>query len=138
RLVSILHDVLPEFELHRDFNDHVDGRAVAPRRREFPLAHGVGRSLIEAGAETLQQLDVADAAVAADDDLEDDVAFEVAPASFFRVIRLHLAQARGRRDAAAGAIRPAAGAAARARPDAGAVAFAESRALARPRSATGA
>ena len=46
---------LPELELHRDFHDHVDGRAVSFRGREAPLADGVDRALIESRAETLQR-----------------------------------------------------------------------------------
>src|SRR5436189_2377752 len=149
RVVSIFHeprsdvrsstsDFLSEFELHCDFNDHIDRRAVALGRREAPLAHGLHRALIEAGAETLHQPDVADRAVALHHDLEDDVAFEVTAAAFFRVVRLPFAHDRGGGNAAPGAIRAAAGTAARTGSDTGPLAFAEPGALAAPGAAAGA
>src|SRR5439155_20141362 len=86
--------------------------------------------------ETEQQLDVADAAVALHHDLEDDVSFEVTPPSFFRVVRLHLTHDGRGRDAAAGTIRSAAGAAARAGSDSGAITLTEAGAVAAAGSAT--
>ena len=51
---------LTELEFHRDFDDDIDWHAVSLCRGKPPLADGVDRALIEAGAETLQQLHVAD------------------------------------------------------------------------------
>ncbi|HET7617052.1 MAG TPA: hypothetical protein VFK20_00985, partial [Vicinamibacterales bacterium] len=65
--------LLAELEFHGDFDDHVDGRTVARGGGEPPLPHRIDRSLIQASAESMQELDVADAAVAPHDDLEDDV-----------------------------------------------------------------
>ena len=92
----------------------------------------VDRALIEAGAETPQQVHVANRPVAAHDDLELDVAVDAAQPGVLGVVRLHLAEKGRRRDAAAGPIGPATRAASGARPDPGTVSFAKARAFAGP------
>ena len=74
---------------------------------------------------------VADAAVAAHDDLEHDLAGDVLPPGRVGVVGAHFLDQPRRADAAARAIRTAAGAAAFARADAGAAAFAKAGALCR-------
>ena len=71
------------------------------------------------GRQPAQNLDVADGAVAAHDDLELDFTRDVGAACFVGVVRLHFAQQAWRLDAAAGAVRTAAGAAARSVANAG-------------------
>src|SRR5688572_2927702 len=120
----------PQRELHRHFDDDVDRLATPARRRELPLAHGSHRPLIETGAQALQDGDVADAAIAAHDDLEDHVTGNPAPSRIVGVIRLDLAEQPWRVDTAARTERSAAGAAARAVADTRAETFAAARALA--------
>src|SRR5690606_28984649 len=117
----------------RHFDEDIDRRAEAARRREAPLTHGVDRLLIQSRAETAQHFDVADTAVAADDDLEHDVPFDTLAASLIGVRRLDLSQQRGRVDARARPIRTAARTAAAAGTDARAGAFADARACPRAR-----
>src|SRR3954470_18502833 len=120
----------PQLELHCHFDNHVDRRAEARRRRELPLPHRLDRAIVEPAAEPLQDLDVPDRAVAADDDLEHDVAGDAGSPRPLRVIGLHLAQQPWRRDSRSWPVRTAAGAATRARTDAGTVAFADAGPLA--------
>src|SRR5258708_39655944 len=81
---------LTQFELHSDFDDDIDRRAVTPGGGEAPLAHRLGRALVESGAETLQELDGADGAVAPPDELEHDVSLQSSAASVLRGTRLDL------------------------------------------------
>ena len=88
---------------------------AAPCRRagdESPLAHRLHRAIVQPAAQSLQNLHVADGSVAAHDDLEHDVAGDAAAARVLGVVGLHFTQQARRLDAAAGTIRPAAGAAA--------------------------
>src|SRR5438128_2057439 len=103
-----------QLELHRDLDDHIDGAALSPRGRKAPLTNGLDGAIVQAAAETLQNLHVPDRAVAADDDLEDHVARDPALPRIFRIVGFHLAQQARRLDAAAGPIGSAARAAARA------------------------
>src|SRR5580704_4941154 len=82
----------PQLELDRDFDDDVDRRAAEGCRRETPLTHGLRRAIVQAAAETLEDLHVADAAVGAHDDLHHDVAGQILPAGVFGVVRFHLTQ----------------------------------------------
>ena len=114
---------LPQRELDGDFDDDVDGFAASSRRAEPPLADRGHGALIEAGAEPLQDRDVADRAIAPHDDFEHHVAGDAATPGFVGVIGLHLAQQSRWLDAAAWPERPAARAAAGSVADAGAKSF---------------
>src|SRR5439155_7825894 len=103
-----------ELELHRHFDDDVDGGAEPARGGEAPLPHRLRGAIVEAAAEPLQDAHVADRTVTAHDDLEHDVSGDPALARVLGVIRLHFAQQPWRLDAAAGTVRSAAGAASRA------------------------
>src|SRR5687767_11384543 len=105
---------LPQRELDRDLDDHVDRFSTPARGREPPLAYGGDGALVQAGSEALQDLDIADAAVASHHDLHHDVARDPAPSRFVRVVRFDLAQQAGGFDAAAWPEGTAAGAATRA------------------------
>jgi hypothetical protein len=83
----------------------------------------LNRAIVKAGGQALQKLDVADRAVAPDDDLEDDFACESSPSCLFRIVGLHFAQQAGWGDPAAWPIRTAADPTARSRADAGTGAF---------------
>src|SRR6478672_4712821 len=120
----------PEPEIHRHFHHYVHRRALQRPRRELPLLHRRNGALVETVAQSLKHLDVADRAVAPHDDLHHDIAAHAPATRLFGVVRLHLAQQRGRRDAAAGTIRSAAGAAALALADARALSLPDTRASA--------
>ena len=124
-VISIMH--LPELELDGDFNQDIHRRTLAGGGRESPLAHGLNRPLVEAGAKPLQYLHVADRTVARDDDLHHHFTLEAAAPRVFAVVGLDLAQQAGRLDARPGAKRAATCAAAGAWTDAGSVSRAEAR-----------
>src|SRR3954467_7658402 len=120
---------LPQLELHGNFDDDIDRRPVTARRREAPLSHRLHCALVEPGAQPVQQPHVADRAVALHDDLELDVPFDAALAAFFRVIRLHLANDRGRGDAGPWTVGTAASPAAGAWPESRALSLSNAGAL---------
>src|SRR3954468_24489810 len=128
-LLPTAYCLLTQLELHRHFDNDIDRRPVTARRREPPLSHRVHCALIEPGAQPVQQPHVADRAVALHDDLELDVSFDAALAAFFRVIRLHLANDRGRGDAGARTVGTTAGPAAGARTESRALSLANAGAL---------
>ena len=70
-------------------------------------------------AEPANHANGAHAAIAAHDDLEDDLSFDAPAAGVLRVLRFHLVQQAWGRDTAAGTIRSTAGSAAAARADSG-------------------
>ena len=123
---------LPDLELDSDFDDDVDGRALAARGGEAPLAHRLHRVIVEPSAKALHDLDVADRSIASDDDLENHVARDAALAGILRVVRLHFSEQPWRLKAAAGPIRTAAYAAARSRTDARPIASADARSRPKP------
>src|SRR5690242_10150919 len=104
-------------------------------RCELPLTYGGDRPFVEAAAEALEDLHVADIAVARHDDFEQNVAADVAAARLFRELRLHLMQQPRRLDAAAGTVGSAPRTAAGPRADSAAGALAIARPCARPISA---
>src|SRR5205823_822507 len=121
----------PQLEFDRHFDHDVDGRAVTLGGREPPLAHRLRRTIVEAGAEALQHLDVADRSIAPDDDLQDYFPGEPATPRLLGVVGFHFAQNAWRRNPAAGPVRAAADPAARARTDSHAVSFADAGACTR-------
>src|SRR5262245_47379909 len=98
--VRITNIMSPQRELDRDFNDHVGGRSQALGGEEFPLPNGLERPLVQAPAESLKNLDVADCAVTTHDDLEHDLAGNAAPPRVLGVVRFDLADQLRRLDAA--------------------------------------
>src|SRR5262245_28595340 len=127
----------PNLEFHGNFDENVDRHAVPCRRREPPLAHGRRRARVEPVAEALQQPHASHRSVAIDDDLHDDVTFDLARARLFCVVGLHLAEQDGRRDTAPRAIGPAPRAAARPFADATPLAFTDAGAVTRADAAVG-
>src|SRR5262245_29861024 len=112
-------------ELDSDFHDDVHGDAQPIRGSETPLSHGLNGSVVETGTQPVQQLHIADGAVAPDDDLEDHFTSEAPAPRLFRVVGFYLAEKTRRRDSAAGPIGPAADPAACPWSDTGAGAFAK-------------
>src|SRR4029453_12773040 len=77
------------------------------RRVEAPLPYRLDGAPIEAVPEALEHPYVPHRAIAPDDDLEDDVAFDAAASRIFRIVGFDLAQQAGRIDSAARPVRPA-------------------------------
>jgi hypothetical protein len=97
-----------EHEFHGDFDDDVHRLTQSAGRCEPPLPYRVDRTLVEAGSQSATDGYLADGAVTVDDDFEEDVARDAAPASLVRVLRLDLSKETWRLDAASRAIRSAA------------------------------
>src|SRR5258705_1758178 len=114
------------------FDEDVHGNPFPHGRGKSPLLHRADRALLQAVTEALQHVRVADAAVAPHDDLHQHVSRDAAAARLFGIGRFHLAQQAWRFDAAARAVRSAAGAAALAVANARPAPFAVARPLAGP------
>jgi hypothetical protein len=97
----------PEHEFHRDLDDHVDGLTQSACGRELPLPDRLDRALVEAGTQSAPYRHVRDSAVAVDDDFEEDISCDAAPAGLIRVLRLDLAKQPWRLDSTSGSIRSA-------------------------------
>ena len=128
---------LPQGELNRDFNEHIDGFAASARRAEPPLPDGGDSTLIQSGTASLQDRDVTNGAIPPHDNFENDVAGDSTPARLIGVVGLYLAQQSRRIDSAARPERSAPGASAGAVADTGAEAFTAAGALTGAGSATG-
>src|SRR5206468_4992547 len=121
-----------------DFDYHIHRDALTLRGREPPLLDRLHRLLIQATAETLQGLDIADGAVAANDDLEHDFAPQTAAACFFGVISANFLEEARRINTASRPIRPTTGAASKTVSHTSSLAGAESRSGPAARAATSA
>jgi hypothetical protein len=97
-----------QHEFHGDFDDYIDGFTQSARGHELPLPDRLDRTFVEASAQSATDGDFAHGAVAVDDDFEEDVASDAAPAGVVGVLRLDLAKEARRRDTASGAIGSAA------------------------------
>jgi hypothetical protein len=99
---------LTQRKFHRHFDDHVHRRTAAARGVEAPLSNGGHRTLFQASTNPTQQSDVANRAVAAHDNLQDDITSDAAPPRFIRVFCFDLAHQTGRIDSASWPVRSAA------------------------------
>jgi hypothetical protein len=114
----------PEHEFHRDLDDHVDGLTQSACGCELPLPDRLDRALVEAGTQSASYRHVRDRAVAVDDDFEEDISRDAAPAGVIRVLRLDLMKQPWRLDSASRSIRSATESTAGPRPDPRTAAFA--------------
>jgi hypothetical protein len=73
-------------ELDRDFDDHVNCHTLTLCRRKTPLPYRLHGAIVEPAGQTSQDADVADAAVATHDDLQDDLAGHAALPGVFGVV----------------------------------------------------
>ena len=119
----------PQPELDGDLDEHVDRSSESTSGREPPLTDRLDRTLIKAGAQTLDDANCTDTTVALDHDFEDHVTRQASSTGVVRVLGLHFLQDGRRRDTRTRPIRSAA------RPAAGAVADAWTCAFSKARSA---
>jgi hypothetical protein len=82
----------PQPELDGDLDEHVDRSAESTGRRKPPLTDCLDRTLIQAGAQAMDDANCTDATVALDHDFEDHVTRQASSTGLVCVIGLHFLQ----------------------------------------------